>query len=59
MGERYSRAEMRQVWTEENKFDAYLKDELVASGGWGEVGVGAKGGIGQTGGECACRLPRS
>ena len=30
---------MRQVWTEENKFDAYLKVELLAAEAWRELGV--------------------
>lgn len=39
MIERYSRDEMRQVWTEENKFKAYLKVELLAAEAWRELGV--------------------
>ena len=34
MIERYSRPVMRNVWTEQNKFDAYLKVELYASEAW-------------------------
>lgn len=30
---------MRQVWTEENKFNAYLKVELLAAEAWRELGV--------------------
>ena len=30
---------MRQVWTEENKFNAYLKVELLAAEAWSELGV--------------------
>ena len=30
---------MRQVWTEKNKFDAYLKVELLAAEAWRELGV--------------------
>ena len=31
MIDRYSRPEMRSVWTEQNKFDAYLKVEIAAA----------------------------
>ena len=39
MIERYGRDEMRQVWTEQNKFEAYLKVELLAAEAWRELGV--------------------
>ena len=39
MIERYSRAQMRKVWTEENKFNAYLKVEILADRAWSELGV--------------------
>ncbi|MDB4498191.1 adenylosuccinate lyase [Gammaproteobacteria bacterium] len=39
MIERYSRKIMRDVWTEENKFDAYLKVELFASEAWSQLGI--------------------
>ena len=39
MIERYGRDIMRQVWTEKNKFDAYLKVELLAAEAWRELGV--------------------
>ena len=39
MIERYSRPAMRNVWTEENKFAAYLKVELFASEAWSKLGV--------------------
>lgn len=39
MIERYGREEMRRVWTEENKFAAYLKVELLAAEAWCELGV--------------------
>lgn len=39
MIERYSREKMRSVWTEQNKFDAYLKVELLAAEAWRELGV--------------------
>lgn len=39
MIERYSRDEMRRVWTEENKFKAYLKVEILAAEAWCELGV--------------------
>lgn len=39
MIDRYSRPEMRAIWTEENKFNAYLKVELYAAEAWKELGV--------------------
>lgn len=39
MIERYGRDVMRNVWTEENKFKAYLKVELLAAEAWRELGV--------------------
>ncbi|MBD5203588.1 MAG: adenylosuccinate lyase [Bacteroidales bacterium] len=39
MIERYGRDVMRNVWTEENKFNAYLKVELLAAEAWRELGV--------------------
>ena len=39
MIERYSRKVMRDVWTEENKFSAYLKVETLACYAWSELGV--------------------
>ena len=39
MIERYSRKVMRDVWTEENKFNAYLKVELYASEAWSKLGI--------------------
>ena len=39
MIERYGRDVMRNVWTEENKFRAYLKVELLSAEAWRELGV--------------------
>ena len=39
MIERYSRKVMRDVWTEQNKFNAYLKVEILASEAWSKLGV--------------------
>lgn len=39
MIERYSRPEMRAIWTEENKFKAWLEVELCACEAWAELGV--------------------
>ena len=30
---------MRAIWTEENKFNAYLKVEILAAEAWRELGV--------------------
>lgn len=39
MIERYSRESMRKIWTEQNKFEAYLKVEILAAEAWCELGV--------------------
>ena len=39
MIERYSRKCMRDIWTEENKFNAYLKVELVNALAWSKLSV--------------------
>lgn len=39
MIERYSRPEMRVIWTEENKFKAWLEVEICACEAWAELGV--------------------
>ncbi|MDE6273159.1 MAG: adenylosuccinate lyase [Muribaculaceae bacterium] len=39
MIERYGRDVMRDVWTEENKFRAYLEVELLSAEAWRELGV--------------------
>ncbi|THF78779.1 adenylosuccinate lyase [Cohnella fermenti] len=38
MIDRYSRPEMRAIWTEENKFKAWLEVELCACEAWAELG---------------------
>ncbi len=37
---RYSRPEMSAVWTEENKFGAYLKVEIEAAAAWSQLDSG-------------------
>lgn len=39
MIDRYSRKVMRDIWTEENKFDAYLKVEISNAKAWASLGV--------------------
>lgn len=36
---RYSREEMTKVWSEENKYDAWLEVEILASEAWAELGI--------------------
>lgn len=36
---RYSRPEMADVWSEDNKFNAYLKVEIEAAAAWSRLGV--------------------
>lgn len=38
MIERYSRPEMSSIWTEENKFKAWLEVEILACEAWAELG---------------------
>jgi len=39
MIERYSRPEMKQVWTDENKYNKWLEVEIAVCDAWAEVGV--------------------
>ena len=39
MIERYSRPEMKKVWSDQNKFDKWLKVELAVCEAWTEVGI--------------------
>lgn len=39
MIDRYTRAEMGSIWTEENKYKAWLEVELLACEAWAELGV--------------------
>lgn len=36
---RYSRDKMRKIWTDENKYNTFLKIEILASQAWSELGV--------------------
>ena len=36
---RYSRDKMRKIWTEENKYNTFLRIEILASRAWSELGV--------------------
>ena len=39
MIERYSRPQMKRVWSDENKFNKWLQVELAVCDAWAEVGV--------------------
>ena len=39
MIERYTREEMGAIWTEENKYKAWLEVEILACEAWAELGV--------------------
>jgi adenylosuccinate lyase len=39
MIERYARPEMTAIWTDQNKFDAWLEVEILACEAWAELGV--------------------
>ena len=38
MIERYSRPQMKKIWSDENKFDQWLKVEMAVCEGWAELG---------------------
>ena len=38
MIERYTRPEMGAIWTEENKYKAWLEVEILACEAWAEIG---------------------
>ena len=42
MIERYSRPEMANIWTEENKYRAWLEVEILADEAWAELGESPK-----------------
>ena len=58
MIDRYSRPVMRNVWTEENKFNAYLKVELYASEAWSELGIVPKEDIQKLWEKASFSIPR-
>lgn len=58
MIDRYSRPVMRNVWTEENKFNAYLKVELYASEAWSELGIVPKEDIKKLWKKASFSIPR-
>ncbi|WKB36343.1 hypothetical protein QS257_04130 [Terrilactibacillus sp. S3-3] len=39
MIERYTRPEMGAIWTEENRYKAWLEVEILACEAWSELGV--------------------
>ncbi len=39
MIERYARPEMKAIWTDQNKFEAWLEVEILACEAWAELGV--------------------
>ncbi len=42
MLERYTRPEMGNIWTEENKYRAWLEVEILADEAWAELGKSRK-----------------
>ncbi|MFQ3544264.1 adenylosuccinate lyase [Halobacillus rhizosphaerae] len=45
MIERYTRPEMGAIWTEENRYQAWLEVEILACEAWSELGVIPKGDV--------------
>ena len=39
---RYSRPQMARIWTDQNKFESYLKVEILATEAFSELGVCTK-----------------
>ncbi|MFP3361117.1 adenylosuccinate lyase, partial [Planococcus sp. SIMBA_143] len=39
MIERYTRPEMGAIWTEENRYNAWLEVEILACEAWAELGI--------------------
>ncbi|GAI17860.1 unnamed protein product, partial [marine sediment metagenome] len=39
MIERYSRPQMSQIWSDENKFNKWLEVEMAVCDAWAEIGV--------------------
>ena len=39
MIERYTRPEMEAIWTDENRYNAWLEVEILADEAWAELGV--------------------
>ena len=39
MIERYSRPRMKRIWSDENKFDKWLRVEVAVCEAWAELGV--------------------
>ena len=58
MIERYSRIIMRDVWSEQNKFDAYLKVEILSCEAWSELGVIPKEDVGKLWKNARFDIPR-
>ena len=58
MIERYSRIIMRDVWSEQNKFDAYLKVEILSCEAWSELGVIPKEDVGRLWKNARFDIPR-
>lgn len=38
MIERYTRPEMGKIWTDKNKYQAWLEVEIAANNAWSEIG---------------------
>ncbi len=45
MIERYTRPEMGAIWTEENRYNAWLEVEILACEAWAELGIIPKGDV--------------
>ena len=52
MIERYTREEMGRIWTEENKYKAWLEVEILACEAWAELGVIPKEDVQTITGKC-------
>lgn len=42
MIERYSREEMSKIWTDQNRYEAWLEVEILACEAWSELDISLK-----------------
>ena len=54
MIDRYSRPEMAAIWSEENKYKAWLEVEILADEAWAELGEIPKEDVAKI--PCQCKL---
>jgi len=48
MIDRYTRSEMKEIWSEQNRYQAWLEVEILARVAWSELGVILQEDVGKT-----------